>query len=899
MECWCCCRRQAPLRPRQSNLRFKTSKPGLEHKFSQTVLMAESQKGASSSVKSGEKTSLMDLEIGKDFLSSWKSMSVAENDTMDFEFETVAKGKKKTFNFDKLDMDFSLDGDFDKISSFKVDISDLDISSPPKKAGKPKEKSKEESAGGNNQGKQDRFTFPFDFSELDNFSFEPSLMREEKKSNKNVSEGASNRSECKGSEVCPTEDIGALEDDVTTAKLPGSGGVISSKIETMVNGHGDFGSINENSCSKSVTNVNCPSKSATLGNMVASQGARTSPEETSTSATLGNLVASQGAGTSPEKTSTSYTQEKHGESQQPEKTKSSEPYAQETIHDFPIQSVSGKESTQGIASELHGEVSSLATKVSTSSGGEQNANVKLIAGLGSNCENSPLENSPPRHMARSSSINGERNKLGSDNHVQTGNIDGAEPAQGDSDFEDASITSVSTELLHDTKTIQENQNSTSKLLLAPGSSGTTVDKLMPMKEKEAGVIRSRFFKRSDESESQSQQALSTQTKLTSFGNKRIGMQLSPIDERRRENIGAKDEQSGSKFTSVSRSHSGDQNKGEPVQLGSGKSVKGLKSIGGHFNVDVAPNGSKLICSSMPQDQEVTKGEPVLRGSEKITKNLNIFSSHPNPSGSAEQTNKSVTQNCINPIFPVSSTASIKNLSDSCIKGNKISPFKSGSRKPDLYSLKTLRTIGASHNSSNSTSQKEIKFLRNTERNMELQGNTAYKMVHSVGTEKRTPPTPSLKRKTFEASNADMLNFNPSKRLSESPTESRNSREPSDRVVDKQVFNHVNLADGNTKNVFNDCQTSVHDIPQEVNMAELEIHLVMENDGNVEKAEACTKELEDICSMLKKKHEEAKELLVRAIVNNNNLLMLNHPIYEEKICMIQKFSSQLMSKELHT
>lgn len=35
-------------------------------------------------------------------------------------------------------------------------------------------------------------------------------------------------------------------------------------------------------------------------------------------------------------------------------------------------------------------------------------------------------------------------------------------------------------------------------------------------------------------------------------------------------------------------------------------------------------------------------------------------------------------------------------------------------------------------------------------------------------------------------------------------------------------------------------------------------------------------------MLKRKHEEAKELLVRAIVNNNALLMLNHPLFEEKI-----------------
>ena len=62
-------------------------------------------------------------------------------------------------------MDFSLDGDFDKISSFKVDMSDLDISSPAKKSGKSRERTKEETAGGNHQGKQDRFSFPFDFNE--------------------------------------------------------------------------------------------------------------------------------------------------------------------------------------------------------------------------------------------------------------------------------------------------------------------------------------------------------------------------------------------------------------------------------------------------------------------------------------------------------------------------------------------------------------------------------------------------------------------------------------------------------------------------------------------------------------------------------------------------------------
>lgn len=60
-------------------------------------------------------------------------------------------------------MDFNLDGDFGKISSFKVDMSDLDFS--PKKTGKSKEQSGEDSVNRNHQGKQDNFAFSFDFNE--------------------------------------------------------------------------------------------------------------------------------------------------------------------------------------------------------------------------------------------------------------------------------------------------------------------------------------------------------------------------------------------------------------------------------------------------------------------------------------------------------------------------------------------------------------------------------------------------------------------------------------------------------------------------------------------------------------------------------------------------------------
>lgn len=44
---------------------------------------------------------MTDLDIGNDFLKSFKSVSMGEDDAMDFDFGPISKNKKKTFNFDK------------------------------------------------------------------------------------------------------------------------------------------------------------------------------------------------------------------------------------------------------------------------------------------------------------------------------------------------------------------------------------------------------------------------------------------------------------------------------------------------------------------------------------------------------------------------------------------------------------------------------------------------------------------------------------------------------------------------------------------------------------------------------------------------------------------------------
>ncbi|KAF2303243.1 hypothetical protein GH714_015774 [Hevea brasiliensis] len=181
--------------------------------------MAESQKGTSSSVDPKEKKSSLDEEVGKEFLGSWKSLSVTGDETMDFSFDTVPSGKRKTFNFDKLDMDFNLDGDFDKLTSFKLDMPDLDFSSPSEKTAKPKESSKGESSRANHQGKQDCFAFSFDFNELDNFNFDSTLIQGERKAsmkNPDCKGAGSDRNEHQGSKVNPAGGPDAFDDSQPT-----------------------------------------------------------------------------------------------------------------------------------------------------------------------------------------------------------------------------------------------------------------------------------------------------------------------------------------------------------------------------------------------------------------------------------------------------------------------------------------------------------------------------------------------------------------------------------------------------------------------------------------------------------------------------------------------------------
>ncbi|XP_048447269.1 uncharacterized protein At4g18490-like isoform X1 [Pyrus x bretschneideri] len=823
--------------------------------------MAESEKAKTSSVNQKGKSSFLDEEIGDEFLTSWKSISVMEDDGMDFGFDTVSKGskgKKKVFDFEKLDMDFNLDGDFGKISSFKMDMPDLDFSSPPRKAAKTKEKSEEEPSKGNRQGKQDPFKFSFDFNDgLGDFDLDSSLTKSEKSSNKNQDsrkEFLSDRRGPQGSKIDLVEEISTLDG--------GSVRVAPLKVDTSLVVSGKVNSISDD----------CPSKPRSE-NLKLPHGPR-----------------------SPGKVVTNSVEESDQQIHLSEKAMATEPYGKPATDDLSGQLVGGVDSNGSTVFEGKNDGCLQITDLNTISSGKEDVDEKMSAGDGPNSEDLPLKDSSSVNIANTDSNNGDGCKSGSDISTQNAepklgsdiSTENAESAIDNLDLEDNSNTFVSRKTLHNIKCIKDDQNSTLKLPLSAESSESAVDKATLTNESKSGEFHSKVSKRLEEAGSQMCQPSLIGAKPLSSGVKRIDtMRLRPAIEGVATN--AHGAQIGSNLPDT------------PVLVD--KEMKAKHVISGRegLNSDVVPNRAKLVVNPRPSDKEITERETVLgsglRKSFHDLRHVEISSCQANPSSTIEKTTKPSTQTCVNPKFMLSSLESMRNTKIITAEGSKLFPDKPAKKKTDLSTLNISKNIGGSKVSLNATPHKEVKSLSSPEQNMEVQRNVESKTAQIV--EKQMSPNLSLKRKTFEGSDSGLAFLKPLKRLSQSPRESRNFREPSKEVVAEQVHIHESHLESKTNSTLDDHPTSGLGSPCAINVMELDIPSAMENDGNVEKAEAYAKELEDICNMLRKKHEEAKELLVRAVVNNNNLLMLNHPIYEAKIHKVQKFAAKLMSKELQT
>ncbi|KAI7740883.1 hypothetical protein M8C21_021983, partial [Ambrosia artemisiifolia] len=723
--------------------------------------MAEPQK-TDPPVKSKEKSSLLDIDIDKDFLGSWKSMSMGD-DGMDFDFGPTTKGKQKAFNFDKMDMDFSVDDGFDKLSSFKMDMPGFDISSPAKKSGKSTEKSKDISSGGAKQSKRESFGFSFDFDGFADLGFESKKTKIDETSNKSKDkEGHSNASISGDSgDFLATKDVDASKDDDVSSKHPASRGITNSKVDTQKDNSKDPDPRTEDANLKSVIDESSLLKAA-------------NSEEQQIQRTIEPIQ----------------------ESPSSEKRYSPEPVAQKVVQDSYVHSEDINICTEGTFSDAQEDESRTSVRVvSPSKRDEKNDNMRPVAEL------VPTRNISAHMETRRE--NSETCEMRDDN-ATTEHIDGIDVSKDTSKADshpESYVTPGIENLTNEEMADKRNADSCTELQGNLLGSGTAVEELATDKERGNFPVRSKYFIKQNGSESELQQASASSTKLISISNKRTNtLPSNPALEKRE--FGSRSLESDSKFTGVSRSLpkvlSKDipvQSKDIPVQTEKTEAghVKSLDNTREALSADNIRSRSESVVSTVAHDISLMKEKPVLKGNDQISANR----SDVQPSSSIEQLRKNISLNIINP------GTSTHNMRKAVVKEkNRISPTKVEMKASETYR----------------TEAKATQFL------------------------------------------VDIPRLTPVKRLSASPCSNKMTAS-SEKAVEEQGCNHTSMAHAKSPRL-------------DVSLTEMDISSI-ENDGIFEKAEACSKELEDesASALISRNSSEDASLRQRALALDSNIKML--------------------------
>ncbi|XP_059290993.1 uncharacterized protein At4g18490 isoform X2 [Lycium ferocissimum] len=806
--------------------------------------MAQSPKGASSTAKSKDKNSLLgDLDIGNDFLKSFKSVSMGEDDAMDFDFGPISKNKKKTFNFDNEDMDFTLDTDFGKISSFNIDMSDLDIPSPCKKDRKSKETSKEESTVAVNKKKGDGFNFSFDFEldsfgfgstqdskgkaknnqEKDSFSFGSTQeSREEAKNDQEKECSSSKRSGNEGSGSYLNEDIGSLEDGAVQKHTASEAG-----MTLTIDSHIDIDKIHD------TTKHSLPS------NHTMSDNETPKLRSASDEAALVKVKSSL-----QEKISTS---------------------TQETVCQVEEGSslISQSESRRDTPC-LQDHVNSVAADASFLGVGTD-GNKKVLLDSDTNYDKSVLKSPSLEDVATPMKNASERRNFENDKHLLETNKDRTETHSN-------SMSNATEDNMQDMKVCNETSEHSASSL----NKGIVAENLTAEKRRETGVIRSKFFMPSIKPAQMQMTTSLTETKVSAFSNKRIG----PVPQSRPDEIISqdnKDDKTGTEagFPPDSRSLP----MVNPLQTGSPEGHQVLGTTIKGSQLDGAENIRTLTGKSGPEKSKAS------------SKDLFTISSRVNIPGKTQQTATSTPRSVDIPrnIAPIPTAKNTLN-------GEKTLPIKADRSLLETSSLKISAKLGTNPEIPRTMLQRNMKSSKTVDQHGDFKS-ILHAKDNSTETLKQMPVNLSMKRKIPET-NSDLMILFPSKRLSQSPNGSRGSSEGTEWICDKQFHDHEHSGNGNKTSEYENCQISLCNVPVKINFKDLGSPSAIEDDSdddNIKKAQALSKDLDDICNMLRKKQEEAKELLVRAVVNNNKLLLLNHPICEEKIHRVQKFAAGLMTR----
>ncbi|XP_010496234.1 PREDICTED: uncharacterized protein At4g18490-like [Camelina sativa] len=834
-----------------------------------------------SSTDTQEKDLMLDKDMEKD---TWNFKSMTDDDPMDFGFDSPAKNKKNAF---KLDMGFDLGGDFGNLSSFKMDMPDFDFSSPAKKTTKAKESSDDKSSE-NSKQKKNPFTFSYDFDALDDFDLgsSPPL----KKGNKTMSKNMDCEEISAKRKIDKSDD---LDFDLGSSPLKKGNKTMSKNMDCeeisarrKIDKSDDLDfdldlPITRQAPSKANTDVQVKASaekenqgSKTTATMVVDSSTHSdqaalesmenleaviSPQgpslKTSTTDTM--PVQPQSINTSPLKTSCSMVEEKDEPRPLNEAAAPSPLHASETAHTAV---------SRGTSPGIH-EICRPGTKEDCAKDLEQNAINKMISTMESSYEKTEQTSASISSQLCSDKIEHQQDEMST--HTQAEIQDRTNETLCDPDA-GPSLTTFSGKLSPGTRpsqTASHVQNLNGKLPLDPSHSVQGINNLRAMQNKDLGLIRSKFFKKPEKPQSHVLESSSIQTEIQPVARERIGSNLIPSNDRRHD---TKDALPGSKTRSC------------PIELVNTDSEKNAATV------NTTSSSEKIIHKdhSNPKTVEIVAGQ--MDHLKLQTKNTTREKSILQINISSKLDASSLTQKLSKHLS--SGAESLQKSKIVSLERPKLGNFMS-----DLRAVKAQRTIGVNKDQPSSAVQPEVSSSISKEINTEAPVKKSSEIQQLAPREKTQIlhcPS-SLKRKADE--DADRSLKPQLKRFSMSPRENRNVEELTHRAVQGKFSSLERRIDNNTTKelVKESPRTKSH--YQNINMANLEIPIT-ENADNIEKAEAYTKELDNICNILKKKHEEAKELLVRAVVNNNKLLMLNHPLYEDKIRLVQKFAAKLTIRD---
>ncbi|CAK9321086.1 unnamed protein product [Citrullus colocynthis] len=273
------------------------------------------------------------------------------------------------------------------------------------------------------------------------------------------------------------------------------------------------------------------------------------------------------------------------------------------------------------------------------------------------------------------------------------------------------------------------------------------------------------------------------------------------------------------------------------------------------NQILAAGDGNLYRDSGPHNKEAKTAPPVAIQSEKSLGKLSDLSAGVNPSNSCVR--RTTQTHCSMERLKLSMIPS-QNTKTISAQGNKFCSIKTGLIFPNLSSLKTSRhgvlmEFGGKQVLSSTGSVKERKLGESEQTTKAGQRSKKLEIGYCAeNAERQKLLISNMKRKALEEPNADSMLSKPLKLLCVSPSGFRNSKEPLEKNIEEQVESMTAASHDQLANSIEN--------PHVPNMMELGTSLVLENDRNVEKAEAYSQQLEDMCNMLRKKQDEAKDIL---------------------------------------